>query len=689
MLRLLYFPLVFSSLVFAACGRAPESTGVVDRPTENPAFTCSVDSRSIDCVEEACKFAGGQFQQDLKKCSCGASQTFLVRSGQPRCADNTISNSCFDKKRGFQNASTSVDDWGLCSTIQNKENLASVTFDVASELKPDVLQLAKWADKNLKKNIIYNFWESPTMFGEFLSVGGEVTNKAAVDGFLRPFNLPDEPVDYLNFFLAPKYFDATADLVSFLTDKTTDSNTDSILIRLNGEYPDLETLLQGYASISRITSYKIASRYSEGCLRSCVATSDAKSFGKNRIWFVKYFFHGIVYRSEVRISSDDGIVRAVLLLADRAIAGALDLKREPHGALDTVTAFSARGEIIFKKSFANLSQLNAEQPLLERDSRKFNAVIGVCEEGLSPTILARAGLPSNILRGPATSFYGWANSNDPAQYWSGRLNLNAYGVPDVSGSANHAAQTASILLESSLADISVGLIPIGIESCVYPEKLSAWWSNAVAAGVKVFNFSAREELDEDSCKAVMKDHPMITAPNSALWVAAAGNEGSAQSTGCPQHLAGQENLIIVGASDGDTLNKKSNFGASSVDIAADGNAQTLNQIPAGWGTSFAAPRVSRAAVELMEQYPTLSPRQIKQAILLGARIPKNPLPVLSMGVLDVSKAHEVAERLLRNENPETFLPDLFCHRRLRAAATCAESDLKIELNKKIESEWTK
>jgi thermitase len=117
-----------------------------------------------------------------------------------------------------------------------------------------------------------------------------------------------------------------------------------------------------------------------------------------------------------------------------------------------------------------------------------------------------------------------------------------------------------------------------------------------------------------------------------LFVAAAGNGGtdgvgdsndaSSSNTNYPSSYP-NPNIISVAATDNrDTLASFSNFGATTVDLAAPGVnvASTLPGIRYGYysGTSMATPHVTGVAALLKSQQPTLDDAQLKARILDGA-----------------------------------------------------------------------
>ncbi len=141
----------------------------------------------------------------------------------------------------------------------------------------------------------------------------------------------------------------------------------------------------------------------------------------------------------------------------------------------------------------------------------------------------------------------------------------------------------------------------------------------------------------------------ISAARSAghLFIAAAGNDG-ANADSSPMYPAAYDldNIISVAAiSSSNSLASFSNYGSSSVDIGAPG-VSIYSTLKTGYGdlsgTSMAAPHVSGAAAVLKGAYPSATYRELRDAILSGAR-PTTSLSgrTSSGGRLDVGAALEI------------------------------------------------
>lgn len=140
------------------------------------------------------------------------------------------------------------------------------------------------------------------------------------------------------------------------------------------------------------------------------------------------------------------------------------------------------------------------------------------------------------------------------------------------------------------------------------------------------------------------------AANPALHVCAAGNSSN-DNDAMNHYPSGYElpNLISVAAiSEMGRLASYSNYGATTVDIAAPGsnivstiptNRSGRGRYQAMNGTSMASPHVAGAAVLVKSQFPKASAAEVKE-ILMDSAQPRTALKgkVATGGVLDVEKA---------------------------------------------------
>ena len=116
---------------------------------------------------------------------------------------------------------------------------------------------------------------------------------------------------------------------------------------------------------------------------------------------------------------------------------------------------------------------------------------------------------------------------------------------------------------------------------------------------------------------------LIEECSSTLFVVAAGNEGS-DNDSSPVYPASYDcdNIISVASTDStDSLSSFSNYGASSVDIAAPGTLIMSAYYPNSTtyakssGTSMACPFVASAAAVMKAKFPDMTPAQIREKLM--------------------------------------------------------------------------
>ncbi|HVK14678.1 MAG TPA: S8 family serine peptidase, partial [Gemmataceae bacterium] len=140
---------------------------------------------------------------------------------------------------------------------------------------------------------------------------------------------------------------------------------------------------------------------------------------------------------------------------------------------------------------------------------------------------------------------------------------------------------------------------------------------AVANGAKIVNNSWGDNTRDPAMEAAIAN----ARAKGVIFVAAAGNDGTNNdsSPAYPANYAGN-NVVAVAATDrNDRLASFSNYGRTTVDVAAPGQGiySTLPKNTYGTysGTSMAAPHVAGALAVVWDAHPTWTYRQVIDAVL--------------------------------------------------------------------------
>jgi subtilisin family serine protease len=235
------------------------------------------------------------------------------------------------------------------------------------------------------------------------------------------------------------------------------------------------------------------------------------------------------------------------------------------------------------------------------------------------------------------------------------------GSGDVSDPVNHGTGIAGII--GAVGNNGVGIAGINWSVKILPLKFTDGTGKgslstavtaidyAIAKGAKVINASFVMDLSAgDPAKVQMLQDAVQKAIDAGIvFVAAAGNKFGGTGTNIdsenvyPAALP-VEPILAVAAVDGSgALADFSNFGPTSVDIAAPGVSILSTAADGGYsgtkGTSIATPFVAGAAALILSHNPSLSPAQVKSAIVGNAKASSGLSgKVASGGTLDLRAA---------------------------------------------------
>jgi subtilisin family serine protease len=219
------------------------------------------------------------------------------------------------------------------------------------------------------------------------------------------------------------------------------------------------------------------------------------------------------------------------------------------------------------------------------------------------------------------------------------------GVPnDAEGHGSHVAGTIA-----ATADDGNGVVGVAPDARVMPLKfLDKDGAGSVADAIGAIDFAIKHGAKVINASWGGPDYSQalegaISRAGQAgiIFVAAAGNDGTNNDV-APDYPAAMSlpNIVSVAASDKqDNLASFSNYGKSSVDVAAPGVGiiSTVGDHTESWsGTSMATPHVAGVAALLASVSPGASAEALAGAIIGGART-SSPLigKIKSGGILDV------------------------------------------------------
>ncbi|MCB0377839.1 MAG: S8 family serine peptidase [Bdellovibrionales bacterium] len=594
-------------------------------------IACSADQTG-DLPDEG---PNGVDIEDPKPIYCKKDEVIITENGQSRCLNPKIENYCLAKKDGFQEVLNKKDHPLLASCLRFKAPKESSSFGRKADSRMIISEIneqkvfADWADQNKELlNEVDSFTTSDPI-GQIIIVG-EIKPDSFTNSILDSDLMAIEHPNMRNWPHGIKYFANSSDLIAYFNKK----NNQYTFKTKNLEINELVNLS------SSIPSTKLTKSYSKSqCKQTCLKSSEWISAKSGMVQYREYLSEGQVYRSEWVYKDENGFVSHLLYLTAGQPSLALAIDRDASGFPTKAIIKNRFATTLFTKFFNKTDEIsNGELHLLKNADDIWMAKVGMCEDGLNIKGFLSSNPGSFVLKGSAQSYLGWSQpSQELNEPYAGRLYFNELGLPfDYTFRSSHAQNVAGTLAESS----PVAIIPLGLEKCIDPESARQWWPQFLESEAKVVNLSGRDYYDSSTCKDLMKAHP-IRQKDKALWVIAAGNQNSDKPTGCPQHLNGQENILIVGASEYGHVHSGSNYGNDFVDLFTEGKSPDGSD----WGTSYAAPRVSNVAAELASIYPNLSVKDIKAIIMLTVEIPYYPLPARSGGMLDRDEAFEFAKEL--------------------------------------------
>jgi subtilisin family serine protease len=225
----------------------------------------------------------------------------------------------------------------------------------------------------------------------------------------------------------------------------------------------------------------------------------------------------------------------------------------------------------------------------------------------------------------------------------------AYDDSDPTDYEGHGTHVAGII--AARGNNGIGVTGVAWQTSLIPVQaldatgegttsdIVAAYGYAVAKGARIVNASFGGSSFSQS------EYNAIKAAPNVLFVAAAGNE-TANDDATPSYPCAYNlpNILCVAATDNsDRLASFSNYGRTTVDIAAPGvNVYSTYKCDGyAWmsGTSMATPEVSGAAALVLAKFPALTASQLRSKLLANTdALNATDAPKIAGGRLDVAKA---------------------------------------------------
>lgn len=221
-------------------------------------------------------------------------------------------------------------------------------------------------------------------------------------------------------------------------------------------------------------------------------------------------------------------------------------------------------------------------------------------------------ISENLVFGSGESYFGW-NKGDSTliSYISPLFNKDLNMISQTGFNKVHIVNTT--LAAKSIFN-NVQVLPIGKSQCI--ENSERWLENN-STNTRVISISQMQYYEDDTfaCESNLLNQISSNKGKDLLWVIAAGNDGRKDPSGYDcLHSKVVDNILTVSALSPSSpdIAAYSNYGLNFSDIAADGS------INGNSGTSYSAPKVASIAAEIFLNFPDLSPKEVKYALLIGA-----------------------------------------------------------------------
>lgn len=565
-----------------------------------PQSTCSIDKDPFLCQKQACLSAGATYDQDAKVCSCSKGEMFYAK------------------------------DVGSC--VKGNEFDSGILY--------------KWSDKFQMPVKIYGAnlddikSDLPSFSPAFGSTMGRVVLFKSVDDYRVVVGNDNSLQSILQITVDAPNLNLDFDPNSGVQNPTVQFDILSYFLPTNLNLKLYDNNLNGLLTkaIEKMNIFEpgeVVSYSDLGCAEICEATQEMFTTDDYAILHRKVYSRGnpvndVLKFYNLRTNHFDLQVALFNQKISHYVIRNSDLGYQ---------TYSNAGELIA----TDIETLKKENKRLQTTDVGKQAPVLIFESQLPQDVDAIAAVGPF----PDSSYYGWFTASD---------RMSFLDEASSAGNANH----AKIVTSLSSDHFQQVLLPMPMGSIFsgdFEKAMTRFPYKHLVGNLSLStSFSGAQKYNNHFV------HIVENSLDKILWVQGAGNTGREllhqNQEIASQTLSGKENFITVAATNGsDRLSSTSSYSRELVDIAANGCAEDQEYCDANAAaTSYAAPRVSRAAANLMEEFPDASPNEVKLALMLGAKIPNKMLAVRSAGVLDEAVTRKIL--LLIRENGMTSIKSM-------------------------------
>lgn len=679
--------LILSLLTLASC-TLPSSPQPDSKPVSNNSdviqnsFECknTLTNDLFSCLQAACQFAGGEYSETLQQCQCPADK-FFVGGKKPHCSNLIAQLKCTPDESSDEYNCDVGDSSQLTSImINSKKDISEQKLPAElAQLKSgfSISSAAMSFTEPLLQIFISDQPQQPKALLKLIASHSPYSYNSLRTAYYLPVDVslsslttePQPEVQKQNLEL----FSSKLKLNTNVSNATLTSAIEQILLN------KLVPIHEPSTYIDKLT-----------CLRDCHIRQIYK-FSSFIVTRDTDFLNGKRFRdllSLTQLESGDVIASIGLTPSGKVNSFAVFSKTlEKNGYNLKGEVYTYWGALVSESSRSvDLTAIaKLQKDLAVEDLTNQPPAVIVCELW-NPFYLPIQLLSKNILFGPNSrstesllqsrnisgSYWGWGKLRSLSEIDLARRYFEMSDLwiqyplqsPNRDNNSHEALISRLITEPFKFAEVEkrMPLIPLSGPRCLIEDEISSVISQ-VPISTRIVNVSLTTDIDFDQC--LKRTASSITrTKDRLLWVVSAGNEGKfiqnpTLMESCPQSLSGQENILIVAASNQDRLLQGqgvgSNYGEQYADLAAQANS-----------TSEAAAKISRFANIINAKYPNLTIQQLKWILILGAET--HGLQLRSHGILNEDDTFRMADKISQGHDFTQAIDEVFQgfpNRRLR------------------------